>query len=928
MTFPNPGPATQSTGNVAGGPYGAWSGTGTTALIGPAGLLVPFGQGAGPAIAAGANSITSGTAVFSNLNGVSFGINGQTLTASAAGGGVALYDGANSITSGTGQFSNANGVSFGFNGQTITASIAAIGGAQTGISSIADSANTQSVGMLSLANGNGVTFGLSTGVATATLTASVAAQSVQTQTAGNIAQTGFATTTTNGVVIVGTNQGGVTLAVPPYITTYVAQSVQTQAAGNIGGTGFATTTTNGVVIVGTLATNGETLAVPPYITTWTVPSTAGLLSAINVSGSNTSSNLSAVAFSNLNGVTFGLSTAAGLAGTITASVAAAGGAQTGISSIADNAGTQTVGMLSFANSNGLSFGLSTGALTATLTGSYTVPSTAGLISGMRLSAGAGTSNTAVTGLTFANSNGLTFGLSTGANVGTITASYTVPTQSAQTLSAIVSSNTVGNTSAMTVDARSISFQGYGIVSVGLSTTNTGSSFLFSATTTSTNPAFSAQGGSSSFQTLVFTNSNNVSFSNTGGSVWGSFALNVSANGGTSNALSGLSFVNSNNVSWGLSTGAGVGTITASVQQPTGITALNVSAGAGTSNALTGITFANSNNITFGLSTGASVGTMTASFSQSVQTQLSGNLGASTAGFYLQGNTSNSSSGTMAISSINLSGLGAITLATSASSIQFQVPQTSSLVGTSGMSVSTNASTISVFPIVFSTYVPQWPASTSSLLLNALGVSTANPVFFPFQLDWPVNFNMIAILESYSYITSAVGGSNTQGVLFGLFSNNASTWSQISSGSSSVAMSNNVLSQTISYATATSTSGYGYATTTFTGTNQAESFVGSVGFRNPIMQFAGNMTLTPGWYAIGLLSTASSAGANVGINQALIGNVAPISNMFGMGQSITVTNQMLGMGYGTATSTGLPVSMAFSNMTNSLGIIPIITLAST
>ena len=41
MTFPNPGPASQSTGNVAGGPYVAWSGTNTTAQIGPAGSWFP-----------------------------------------------------------------------------------------------------------------------------------------------------------------------------------------------------------------------------------------------------------------------------------------------------------------------------------------------------------------------------------------------------------------------------------------------------------------------------------------------------------------------------------------------------------------------------------------------------------------------------------------------------------------------------------------------------------------------------------------------------------------------------------------------------------------------------------------------------------------------------------------------------------------------
>ena len=85
-----------------------------------------------------------------------------------------------------------------------------------------------------------------------------------------------------------------------------------------------------------------------------------------------------------------------------------------------------------------------------------------------------------------------------------------------------------------------------------------------------------------------------------------------------------------------------------------------------------------------------------------------------------------------------------------------------------------------------------------------------------------------------------------------------------SGSSSIGMSNNVLSGTLSYATATSTSGYGYGTTTFTGTLQAMSLLGTYGFRNPIMQFGGSVSLSPGFYAIGMVSTASSTSANGGI----------------------------------------------------------------
>jgi len=263
MTFPqNPGPATQSTGNVAGGPYGAWANSAGTALIGPTGGTVVLGGGPG--------------------------------------GGVALYDGANSITSGTAQFSNSNGVSFGFNGQTITGS--------------------------------------------------VASQTVQTQASGAIAGSGFTTTTTAGTAIVGThNSGGLSLGVPVYITT-ATQSAQTG--------------------ISSIADNAHTQSV-------------GMLS-----------------FANSNGVTFGLSTGA-VTATITASVV---GGNPGISSIADSANTQTVGMLSFANSNGITWGISTGANTATLTASF---NSAGLLSNINISGGASSAN--VSAVTFSNLNGVTFG---------------------------------------------------------------------------------------------------------------------------------------------------------------------------------------------------------------------------------------------------------------------------------------------------------------------------------------------------------------------------------------------------------------------------------------------------------------------------------------------------------------------------------------
>lgn len=75
----------------------------------------------------------TGTVVFSNSNGVSFGLstlgNSTVLTMSAsnvAGGGLAISAGTTFASTGTLVLSNSNGISFGINGQTITAGLQAV----------------------------------------------------------------------------------------------------------------------------------------------------------------------------------------------------------------------------------------------------------------------------------------------------------------------------------------------------------------------------------------------------------------------------------------------------------------------------------------------------------------------------------------------------------------------------------------------------------------------------------------------------------------------------------------------------------------------------------------------------------------------------------------------------------------------------------
>jgi hypothetical protein len=86
----------------------------------------------GPAVAAGTQTGSSGTVVFSNSNGLTFGLSGSlTVTAS--------IDAVRAVSAGTSSgivshlvFSNSNGISFGLSGATITAQIPTVSYAEIG----------------------------------------------------------------------------------------------------------------------------------------------------------------------------------------------------------------------------------------------------------------------------------------------------------------------------------------------------------------------------------------------------------------------------------------------------------------------------------------------------------------------------------------------------------------------------------------------------------------------------------------------------------------------------------------------------------------------------------------------------------------------------------------------------------------------------
>ena len=498
-----------------------------------------------------------------------------TWGAGGGGGGIGTITGAGGGATGpTVSLSNANGVTFGINGNTITASVAAVGGAQTGISSLI-AGQTQTIGALSFSNASGVSFGIVSGALTGTFTASVrtdyqssnanylTSQSNQAFSAqgGSSAFQTLVFTNSNGVSFSNTN-GSVWASV-------AAQSVQTQASGAIAGSGF-TSGGAGIGLSGTLNSNGLSLSA-------TVPSqsvqTLGIYASSQTFGQSSSSTHSATALTVVGSgaVSVGWSnssllfsvpvqsvqtqasgaiagtgfTSAGanisLSGTLNTaglSLSASVAAQSNQSAIkglgASNTGNTAgnTGISSgidwvLAGSNNITISESTvggGPNTLWVSG----PSVAGAQTGI---SGIIVSNTTYTSgtVSFSNANGISFGSSAGQ---AITASYTVPTQTNQSAIKGLGASNTGNTAGNTGISSGIDWviAGSNNITISESTVGGGPNTLW------------------------------VSGANAGGAQTGISSVIA----GQTQTAGAISFSNLNGVTFGLSSGAVTATITASV----------------------------------------------------------------------------------------------------------------------------------------------------------------------------------------------------------------------------------------------------------------------------------------------------------------------------------------------------------------------------
>ncbi len=121
------------------------------------------GTASGVGISAGTEAATAGAVIFSNSNGITFGLNAQTMTASfsapPAETPFGVSAGTQSISTGTLVFSNSNNVTFGMSGSSrVTASASFPAETPFGLSAGSQSGST---GTMAFAVSNGITFGMS-----------------------------------------------------------------------------------------------------------------------------------------------------------------------------------------------------------------------------------------------------------------------------------------------------------------------------------------------------------------------------------------------------------------------------------------------------------------------------------------------------------------------------------------------------------------------------------------------------------------------------------------------------------------------------------------------------------------------------------------------------------------------------------------------
>jgi hypothetical protein len=899
------------------------------------------------------SALTQGNNISISNTGATIGISAQAVAAAA---------GTQTATSGTVIFSNSNGISFGLNNGTLTASVAA---APTSYVSNVNGSSGQislNVGssLSSSTAGSSITFGLASNITTALQSAGAYLTTAAQSSASNLSIAIAATNNTGGGTatlassISFKNANGLTFytsAGNAIVASYSVPTVPTSYVSNVNGSSgqislnvgsSLSSSTAGSSITFGLASNITTAlqSAGAYLTTarasndavglntagtnvtWTVNSSGISLNAGGYAGTNTSANNASLTL-NSNGLTI--------------SVAAPGAANysIGVSNLGNTAGATgiTGTRIVFVGTNNISLSQATDANGATIS----INQTGGGGGAMYANLSGNTSgNTTASGSTL-NFSGINITLS-GTNNSQIVIS--APPVSSLVAGNNISISTNGSTisvlaqavaigaSTQTATSGTINFVNSNGITFGMSGSN-----QITASYTQSNQAFSASGGSSTFQTLNFANSNGVTFSNSGGSVVASYTvpattgfagtgftsttvtgtavqgtlstnglslavpayLTAAAGGGgvaigasTQTATSGtVNFANSNGISFGMS---GSNQITASHNGITTQTVQTQASGAIAGTGFTSTTTAGSV-ITGALGTnGLNLGVPAYLTTQSVQTQASGNIAG--AGF-----TTATTAGTAIVGTHNSLGLSLgvpayLTAAGGGGAVNFSAGTTSNNLQTvvfsnsNGVSFGLNGSTITAS--VAPAYTLSGYNHYNDVVQSIGSVGQGSLIFDPIDLANAVQFDRFGLMLQITNATNS-SGSHTLSFWIGVYTQNVDTISLLQSTSTSVNVSQS-------------------------GTVGSYSLYSGV--RKLTIPFT--TTLSVGAYWLGVVSRTTSGGANGTYQNLQQSNLN--SDYRGIwGSAVNATNQIYkGAGFYSATTSGLPGSVAFSQINGTVG----------
>jgi hypothetical protein len=748
------------------------------------------------------------------------------------------------VSSGTLFLAGGNNVTLSQNGQSVTISANTAAAANLSVSA---GTTSGAFGGVTFPNANGVSFGLNNG----TITASVAAQSVQTQASGNLAATGFATTTIAGSQIAGTlNTAGMTLAVPAYLTTGAGAnfsggvSTLGNTSGNTGITGTQLVLAGGNNITLSQATgaNGATVTVSAFNQT---NQTMGIYASSQTTGQSSSSTIDA---RSLTVVGAGNVSAGMSAGSLVISGATAAGLTTGGIYAAGN----TTGQSSSSTYPQTSFNISFAGLVSGGWSSNSLLISAPQTTGLTQSLYA-TSNTTQSSSGTTSIGSLLFAGAGMASVGVTNGSVVISAPNTTSFSATGNASVSLNANTLSIGANAAA------LSIGGNSTSAGAGYSNIST-----------------GTVLLAGGNNITLSQNGASI----TISGANAGGAQTGISGIQVSNttytSGTVTWqnanGISFGSsGANGVSASYTVPSTaglLSAVNLSAGT-TSGNLSAVTFSNSNGVSFGLNASTITGSVAAQTNQTV-------------GLYALGNTTQNSSSTMDARTLSFNGLGAQTVGFSNGSIQLSVPATSSLSATGAVSISVNGATISIgAPLV-----PQLSffnvMSGDVTTLTQIGNGSVQV----YPINGAVGFSASrADMLAFNTVSSSSNSSHA-GVIsayMGLYTLTGSTLSLASSGSQSHQWTN-------------------------TSNNSMGSVSGQRRLSVPI-----NVNYTGGDIWMAVMSQTSSTNANWFTASNLVIQPQLTGQLFGLIGEASANSKQIQPGYGlfSVTSAAMPVSMALS-----------------